>query len=207
VSARAGQRTILVDCDLRKPRIHGAFGFDNALGFTSLLIDELPLTAVAKRLDEFSNLVVIPSGPIPPDPSELLAGPSTVAVLGKLAGMADLVVLDSAPVLPVTDAVVLSGAVDGVILVASAETADRRQVARAVDRLEAVEANVLGTVLNGAVSRNTDLYRYGYGYTSEATGDRDPVQRPQSDEPSEVALPSVPLFPGDPADEGSGEVR
>ena len=82
--------------------------------------------------------------------------------------MADLVILDSAPVLPITDAVVLSGTVDGVILVASAETADRRQVARAVDRLHSVEANVLGTVFNGDTSRDNDLYRYGYGYASEA---------------------------------------
>ncbi len=114
--------------------------------------------------------------------------------------MADLVILDSAPVLPITDAVVLSGAVDGVILVASAATADRRQVARAVDRLEAVEANVLGTVLNGDASRDTDLYRYGYGYTSEATDSSDQVQRPQPDQPGKVAAPAAPIFTDDRSD-------
>jgi len=81
------------------------------------------------------NLVVITSGPQPPDPSELLSGPSTAALLRELSELADVVIVDSAPVLPITDGVVLSRVVDGVIIVVSAATADRRQVARTVQRL------------------------------------------------------------------------
>lgn len=195
VSARAGQRTILVDCDLRKPRLHQAFGFDNTIGFTSLILDDVPVVDAARLVDESLNLAVVPSGPLPPDPSELLAGPSTGEVLRKLADMADLVIIDSAPVLPITDAVVLSGTVDGVILVASAETTDRRQVTRAVDRLQSVEANVLGTVFNGDTSRDTDLYRYGYGYE----GDDSSLRAASAPERSAEVTTSDPGSGGGPA--------
>ena len=87
---------------------------------------------MAARIADVPNLVVITSGPQPPDPSELLSGPSTAALLWELA---DVVIVDSAPVLPIIDGVVLSRVVDGVIIVVSAATADRRQVARTVQRL------------------------------------------------------------------------
>ena len=137
------------------------------------------------------NLVVITSGPQPPDPSELLSGPSTAALLWELA---DVVIVDSAPVLPITDGVVLSRVVDGVIIVVSAATADRRQVARTVQRLASVESNVLGTVLNGYAGKDTDIYRYGY--TTEKVADASP----DPDEPrSPVGVTTADLFDAGPA--------
>ena len=196
VSARAGQRTILVDCDLRKPRVHQIFGLDNHVGFTSLLVDQMPVTAVASRIADVPNLVVITSGPQPPDPSELLSGPSTAALLRELSELADVVIVDSAPVLPITDGVVLSRVVDGVIIVVSATTADRRQVARTVQRLASVEANVLGTVLNAYAGKDTDIYRYGY--TTENVADANPDSEP--DEPrSPAGITTADLFDDVPA--------
>jgi len=104
-------------------------------------------------------------------------------LLRELAELADVVIVDSAPVLPITDGVVLAGAVDGVIIVVSAATADRRQVARTVHRLAAVEANVLGTVLNGYAGKDTDVYRYGYAIENAA--DDDPELDP--DQPRSTA--------------------
>ena len=142
------------------------------------------------------NLVVITSGPQPPDPSELLSGPSTAALLRELSELADVVIVDSAPVLPITDGVVLSRVVDGVIIVVSAATADRRQVARTVQRLASVESNVLGTVLNGYAGKDTDIYRYGY--TTEKVADAD--ASPDPDEPrSPVGVTTADLFDAGPA--------
>ena len=161
-AARAGQRVLLVDCDLRKPQIHTFFGLDNDCGFTTVLLGEASMPKVAQRIPGESNLLVVTSGPLPPDPSELLAGDSARRVLGSIGDDVDLVVLDSPPVLAVSDPLVLASIVDGVILVASASSTDTRQVTRAVDRLLAVDAPMLGTVLNQFDPKDGDSYVYGY---------------------------------------------
>lgn len=163
VAARAGQRVVLVDCDLRKPRVHEFFGLPNDVGFTTVLLGETSLDVAAHRPVDEPGLVVIPSGPVPPDPSELLAGKRARSLLSSLAAQADLVIIDSPPVLAVTDPRILAGIVDGMILVASVGRTDRNHVAQAVEQLRLVDAPLLGTVLN---RQEASASPYGYGYGS-----------------------------------------
>ena len=173
-AARSGQRVVLIDCDLRKPQIHNFFSLPNEAGFTSVLLGETTLPKVAQQVSGEGNLLVVTSGPLPPDPSELLAGESVQRTLGSLGDSVDLVVLDSPPVLPVSDPLVLASFADGVILVASAESTDTRQVTRAVDRLLQVDAPLLGTVLNGFDPKDADKYTYGYTTPAdEETGEQE----------------------------------
>jgi len=163
VLARAGQRVVIVDCDLRSPRQHEFFEIDNAVGFTSVLAsgvrleDALRPVAAADR-----RLAVLPSGPIPPNPSEMLASKRTAELLYRLQEHFDVVLIDSPPVLPVTDAVALSTWVDAVVLVAAAGTTTRKPLRSAVDHLRQVGAPLVGVVLNQASLQLT--YGYGYGY-------------------------------------------
>jgi polysaccharide biosynthesis transport protein len=183
-AARAGQRVLLVDCDLRKPQAHTFFGLDNDRGFTTVLLGEATMPKVAQHIPGESNLLVITSGPLPPDPSELLAGDSARRVLGSIGDDVDLVILDSPPVLAVSDPLVLASIVDGVILVASASSTDTRQVTRAIDRLLAVDAPVLGTVLNQFDPKDSDSYVYGYTQPTAATvtGHSEPTDEAASGE-------------------------
>src|SRR5205823_2030092 len=144
--ARAGYRVALVCCDLRRPRIHDFFGLSNAVGFTSVLLGEVPLSVAAQPVPEVDNLSVGASGPLPHNPSELLSSPRAAEVFGALGREYDIVLVDSPPVLPVTDAAVLSAWVDATILVATSGTTTKRGLARAVELLRQVDAPVVGTV-------------------------------------------------------------
>jgi len=160
--ARAGLRVILVDCDLRRPRVHQFVGLDNSVGFTSILLDQVKLED-ALRPTQQKGLVVLAAGPIPPAPSELLSTKRAATLIERLADHCDLLLIDSPPVLPVSDPLVLSEHVDGVVLVSAAGNTSRREVARAVELLQQVEAPLLGTVLNLASSAVGYGYQYGYG--------------------------------------------
>lgn len=163
VCGRAGQRVLVIDCDLRRPAVHEFFGLSNDVGITTALRGD-DTDVVVQDVAGEPNVSVLTSGPIPTDPSELLSAPWVRPLLKRLAEGYDVVLVDSPPVLPVADPVILAGLVDGVILVASAATTDRRQAARAADLLAQVEAEVLGTVLNAFdPSRSTD-YAYSYAY-------------------------------------------
>lgn len=165
VCARAGQRVALLDCDLRRPRVHEFFGLANDQGFTSVLMGASPADVVQK-VDGEPNLVVIPSGPIPPDPSEVLANDKTEKLIESLADHFDVVIVDSPPVLVVSDPLILSSHADGVVLVASADSTNREQAERAAAQLAQVDAPVLGTVLNAfnpKAGHSSYDYRYAYG--------------------------------------------
>ena len=203
--ARAGKRVVLVDCDLRKPRIHEFFDLPNVQGFTTVLLGEVHLTDVAQRVPAENNLVVITSGPVPPNPSELLSGDRTRRLLDDLASQVDLVVLDSPPVLAVSDPLVLSSMADGIVLVASAGNTDRRQVSRAVDRLRQVDAPVLGTVLNQFSARKVRGYGYGYGYTYGGYGSYTP--NGASSSPTNGAAAPMKEIEATTVDEDDGEER
>lgn len=163
--ARAGQQVILVDCDLRRPRVHHFFGLTNEVGFTSVLMGAAIESAIQK-VDGEPNLSVMPSGPVPPDPSELLSSERAKALIAALKNHFDLVVLDSPPVLVVADPLVLSGVADGVVLVASAGKTDRDEATRAAELLGQVNAPMLGTVLNAFEPKNAGSYEYRYAYGS-----------------------------------------
>jgi capsular exopolysaccharide synthesis family protein len=162
--ARAGQQVVVVCCDLRRPRVHEFFGLSNGMGFTNVLLGEAPLSAVLQEVPDVERLAVLASGPLPPNPSELLASRRTVEVLAALQGGADVVLVDSPPVIPVSDAAVLAGRVDATLLVATAGDTTRREVARAVELLRQVGAPLVGAVLNGVPAEGGYGYAYGYAY-------------------------------------------
>ncbi|HEV2070819.1 MAG TPA: polysaccharide biosynthesis tyrosine autokinase [Acidimicrobiales bacterium] len=171
--SRAGQRVVVVCCDLRRPRVHEFFGLDNAVGFTSVLLGEAPLSAALQQVSG-EHLALLASGPPPPNPSELLASKRTADLLTALRRECDVVLVDSPPVLPVTDAMVLSRMVDATILVGTAGQTTRREYQRSLEMLQQVEANLVGTVLNGVEQGGG--YGYGYGYGYRQPGKVDPAQ-------------------------------
>lgn len=157
--ARAGQQVIVVCCDLRRPRLHQFFGVSNAVGFTSVLLGEVPLSAALKRIRDEDYLRVLASGPLPPNPSELLSSPRVAELVQALRRQADVVLFDAPPVLPVTDAAVLSTQCDAALLVTTANVTTKKQVGRAIEVLQQVDARIVGTVLNGVTADAS----YGYG--------------------------------------------
>ena len=171
IMAQAGQRVVLVGCDLRRPRIHEFFGLPNDIGFTSVLLGETELGDALLRVPNQSHLQVLPTGPVPPNPSELLSSAKTHEVFKNLSAFADIVIVDSAPVLPVTDAAVLSTHADAILLVVSAGMDRRRDTVRSVEMLNQINAPVVGTVLNRAPETDSYAYyhyHYGYGERSSA---------------------------------------
>ncbi len=169
VLARAGQRVVIVCCDLRRPRVHEFFGLDNHMGFTSVLLGESPLSAALQPVPGQPGLVVLPSGPPPPNPAELLSTARAAEVLDALQSNSDIVLIDSPPILPVADATVLSRLADATVVVARAGRTSRRSLHRAIEVLQQVDAPVVGTVLNGVRHSSSDGYAlaYGYGYGNE----------------------------------------
>ncbi len=161
VLAALGQRVVMVDCDLRRPMLHQVFEIANDHGFTSVFQGGQVIDAVSKVAGE-DRLFVLPSGPVPPNPSELLGAKRTAAILFELQSNFDVVLVDSAPVLPVTDAVVLAGWVEATLLVVTAGSTTSRMATEAAEQLRRVEAPLAGTVLNRAQRDAT--YGYGYGY-------------------------------------------
>src|SRR5262245_6588385 len=163
--SQAGNRVALLDCDLRRPRIHTFFGLSNDVGFTSVLLGTDPLASALQSVDEYSSLTVLASGPPPPDPSELLSSQRTREVIDALRSRCDVLLIDSPPVLPVTDPLVLSGLVDAMVLVVSADHSSKRGLHRAVELLGQIDAPVLGTVLNEVRRGRSFAYGYaGYAY-------------------------------------------
>lgn len=160
--ARSGSSVAVVCCDLRRPRVHEFFGLENEVGFTSVLLGKVPLAAAMQEVPGQPRLSLLASGPLPPNPSELLSSKRTVEVFGSLQAEYDIVLIDAPPVLPVTDALVLSGRVDATLLVAVAGATTRKEAARAVELLRQVEAPLVGSVLNGVDTEGS----YGYAYQS-----------------------------------------
>ncbi|HEV8638990.1 MAG TPA: CpsD/CapB family tyrosine-protein kinase [Chloroflexota bacterium] len=156
--AQAGHRTILVDSDLRRPSLHALFGIPNDRGLTTMLLqDDAPAPLVETPIE---GLRLLPSGPVPPNPSELLASRRLEGAIARLVGDADLVLFDSPPALAVSDAAVLSRRVDGVVLVVSAGRTRREHAARARQVLERAGARLLGVVLTNASAEDA-VYSYG----------------------------------------------
>lgn len=173
--AQAGKRVILLDADLRKPRLHKEFGLPNSAGFTTMLLDSR-LGSDTFHRTKVPNLVVVPSGPPPPNPSELLSLGVTRKVITLLCEECDVLLVDSPPVLPVTDALILSGYADGVIVVANAKGAEAKSLRRTRELLDQVNAKVMGVSVN-QIDTNAG-YGYGYGY-EYGYGDRRPPEGPE----------------------------
>ena len=161
--SRAGHRVAVVDADLRRPRVGDFFGLKNTLGLTDVLSGEKTLTDALVTLDD-GRLAVLPSGRIPANPSEALGGARMEQVLRQLAKDYEYVLIDTPPVLPVTDALVLAPKVTGMILVVRLGRTTREQLTRAMSAIARVDADILGAVPNQADKRADGEYRYRYRY-------------------------------------------
>jgi capsular exopolysaccharide synthesis family protein len=147
VVAETGRRVLLIGADMRRPRIGELLGIEGGVGLSNLLAGQRELDEVLQEWGD-SGLVVLPCGPIPPNPSELLGGPRMSEVLAACAERFDLVIIDTPPLRPVTDAAVVAANADGAILVFWHGHTKRNHLRAAVQALEAVNARVLGCVLN-----------------------------------------------------------
>jgi len=149
--AEAGQRVIVVDCDLRQPRVHEAFGLPNESGLSSVLLGQLALADAITTVDNQPGLVVLTAGPVPPNPSDLLATERAGAVLATLRANCDILLIDAPSVLLHPDPRIVSRHVDAVLLVARPLRSTRREVARAYQLLTQVGAPIAGTVLSAVL--------------------------------------------------------
>lgn len=158
VMAQAGQRTIIVDADLRRPMQHKIFGRKNAAGLTSYLVGESQNLDELLQSTDAENLWLLPSGPIPPNAAELLSSPQMTKLLQELTARADVVILDSPPLLAVTDASILASLVSGTLVVVDAGNTRVGACAEGLAVLEKAGAKILGLVLNGV-----RIHKRGYG--------------------------------------------
>lgn len=159
--AQHGMKTLLIDCDLRRPTQHEVFGVSARPGLTELLTSD-ELIPGAGRRTSIENLSLITAGALPPDPPELVGSARMRALLEKLGETFDVIVLDTPPVLPVADSAILASLSDGVLLVVRAGQTDRRAAQLAVQQLQDVDARILGAVLNDP-NEQVPLYdQYGY---------------------------------------------
>lgn len=158
--AQADQRTIIIDCDLRKPSLHKTFRLSNLTGLSDVLIGKGNINSAIHQYNEY--LSVLTSGKLPPNPSEMLGSKSMSRLLEALKEHYDVIILDSAPLLAVTDAQILSTKADGTVLVVRAEKTKKESVVHAKNLLDKVDAHLLGIVLNG-VNNSRSKYMYYYG--------------------------------------------
>jgi len=172
--AQTGQKVVLIDADLRRPVIHSIFGVKKDEGLTNFLMDALPEEKLFKPTF-LDNLFLVTSGVLPPNPSELLASNKMKNTLDDLKKKFDLVIIDSPPVIAVTDAAVLSTKVDGTILIVSAERTNRDAISRADSLLKSVNCKLLGALLNGVNVEGmygSYYYYYYHHYYSKPTKKR-----------------------------------
>lgn len=162
--AQSGSRVLLIDCDLRRPRLHKIFKISRDRGISNVLVGDCPIDDVIIPTS-LENLSMVPCGPIPPNPSELLGSLVMQRTLEELGTRFDRIILDTPPITAVTDAVLLGRFVDGVVLVVRAHKAAREMVSNALKHMAGAKAHILGAVLNG-VSMDKNAYYYQYYYYS-----------------------------------------
>lgn len=161
VAAQAGKKVLIIDADLRKPTVHYTFRVPNTVGLTSVLASQRSLDE-AIQTTEVPGLDILTSGPIPPNPAELLGSKAMSNIIEQLKERYDQIIFDSPPVLAVADAQILSTYMDGVILVIHAGNTSRDLVIRAKQQLDTVQARVIGVVLNNKKLEHEHEYYYYY---------------------------------------------
>ena len=159
--AQQGKKVLLVDADMRKPTTHYTFRVANNFGLSNLLIGDKELEDAAQAVN-IPNLSVLPCGPVPPNPSELLGSKSMKRFMENAESSYDLVIYDTPPVLAVTDSQVIANAVDGVLLVVRSKQTEKDAAVKAKELLTQAKANILGVVLNDRAFNETNYYYY-YG--------------------------------------------
>ena len=163
--AQMGHRVILVDGDFRRPMIHRIFGMEKEPGLTEVIMGDVVLDEAIRGSEEVEGLDILVCGHIPPNPSELLGSVRARRVIEELRGRYEYVVIDSPPLMPVTDAIEMSAYSDGVVIVAREGLTDRNLLERSVEQLRRFGGKILGVVFNGiSVQRKYRYYKYGkYG--------------------------------------------
>ena len=164
--ARLGKSVLLVDADLRKPTFRA--NSQDSLGLSTLLTGGSAELQSAIHPTGAENLFVLASGPIPPNPAELLSGPRMGEILAQLTGLFDIVVVDGPPVLGLADAPLLSAIVEGTVVICEAGVIRRHVAVNTVNRLRAANSRMIGAVLTKYSERLSGGYGYGYGYGGEA---------------------------------------
>ena len=162
--AKQGLHTLLVDSDLRRPTVNATFGIDNPQGLSNYLSERnFDINSIIYKTS-VKNLYVMPSGPIPPNPSELIGSKRMAELIKKLSDQLDLVIFDAPPVLSVTDAQIVSTNVDGTILVVRANKTEKAAVKEDVRLIKQVGGHIIGTILNDVEVKGSGYYGY-YGYS------------------------------------------
>ena len=170
--AQTGAEVLIIDCDLRRPRLHGHFGVPNTKGLTNWLSGETDIETLMQTYTPQSNLKFLTSGPVPPNPAELLGSEEMRKLLGVLTERFAHVIIDSPPAISFTDASILATMVDGVVLVVHGGRSSRAVVRRAKQQLLDVGAHIFGVVLNNVKVETQDYYYSGYYSSNEyAEGD------------------------------------
>jgi capsular exopolysaccharide synthesis family protein len=187
VFAEAGKRVLLVDADLRRPRLAEYLNLEGAVGLTNVLAGHVRIEVAVQQWSG-DKVFVLPSGSIPPNPSELLGSRHMAELLHRLEERFDAIIIDTPPLLPVTDAAVLASTVDGVVLVSRCGKTTASQAKQAATSLKAVGARLLGCVLNMTPTRGADAYS-NYDYSRPAKPSVRAVK----------ATPATPAAPGEPA--------
>lgn len=167
--ADSGMRVLLVDADLRNPSVASTLGIDGTVGLTSVLLGRAEVSDVVQTWPR-TTLDILPAGPVPPNPSELLGSKATETLFEHLLDAYEMVIVDSPPVNPVIDAVLLGRLTGGLLLVISAHNARKREVSAALRALETVDQTVAGIALN-QVPMNESSYGSYYGYGARASED------------------------------------
>jgi capsular exopolysaccharide synthesis family protein len=191
--AQAGDRTLLIDCDLRGPVQHLIFETDGSVGLSSVMAGEVKLQdAIVRTRTE--GLFVLPAGALPGNPSEMLASKRFKRLMAALAGTFDRIIIDSPPVLSATDARILAASADVTLLVLRMEKTARQYAAAAVDGLESVGANVMGAIANDVVVDSRQDYQYTGSWRYATRPDRLLVTDTNGRSPAQIgtATPATP---------------
>ncbi|MCM3871771.1 MAG: polysaccharide biosynthesis tyrosine autokinase [Pyrinomonadaceae bacterium] len=181
--AQTGAEVLIVDCDLRRPRLHAHFEISNSRGLTNWLSGEPDLDQLLQTYDKLPNLKLLTSGPVPPNPAELLGSDQMRKLLGLLTERFGHIIIDSPPAISFTDASILSTMADGVVLVVHSGKSSRAVVRRAKQQLLDVGAHIFGVVLNNVKLETQDYYYSGYYSSYYADNEADD----KSEEKAEAA--------------------
>jgi capsular exopolysaccharide synthesis family protein len=156
-----GKKVLIMDCDLRRPRIHKIFRLKNTAGISSFLVGRIRIEDIIYRYPSEPNLHVIAAGPLPPNPVELIISKAMGEMMGKLCQHYDFIFIDSPPLMGIQDAILLGEHTDGLILVAQGGKTPRQVIQKAKDEIDKYGIRLLGLILN-----NVNLRKFSYGYSS-----------------------------------------
>jgi capsular exopolysaccharide synthesis family protein len=162
IFALTGKKVLLVDCDLRRPRVQTHFGFSESPGLTDCLMGNADVHSALRTYSKLPSLKIMTAGQVPPNPAELLGSDEMCSLLETMGQRFDHIIIDSPPAISFTDAAILSTLVDGVLIVVRENKSSRRMVSRVKQQLLDLGANIYGIILNDAKTAQTDYYYDGH---------------------------------------------